>query len=271
MLVLLACNKQQNKTELVKVGEVVLYAEDINPEDLAGIYETDSVKRLMLYAKKWSEDMYFLNLAKRNIADDDNINRMINEYRNNLYLYELEKLWIENFSDTIISDDEIESYYQAHKDNFLLRSNIVKIRYVKLDKSIKPSEITKVKTWIFNPGTKNDSLIRSFAEKNADNFFLDDRWLIFDDVIREIPISPNFNQQRFLQGNKQVHLEENNFIYLVNFLDFKIKDENSPLEIESENIRKYILLQKKSKWLDEKKQKVLNEALKNKEIKLWNN
>jgi hypothetical protein len=122
-----------------------------------------------------------------------------------------------------------------------------------------------------NTSIVNDSLLRIFAETKAENFFLDNTWLYFDDVLREIPISSNYNQERFLQNNRFVELEEGGYIYLVTFVDFKFKDNITPMEFEKENIKKYIIMQRKAQYIEDKRKNMLHDAYNSGEIKIWLN
>jgi len=260
------------KTLLAKVGETELYLEDISKSKLTPFLNEDSASRVRRYVENWTEEQFFLQQAKELVKEDAaSLNELIEEYKRNLLIYELEKQWIETFSDTLVGEEEIKQYYDNNKDNFQLRKNIVKIRYVKVGNDIPTKELNKVKTWIQVSSQVNDSLLKTFAEQKADNYFLDNIWLYFDDVLREIPISSNYNQERFLQSNTYVQLQEGEFIYLVNFYDFKIKDSTTPLEFEIENIRKYILIQRRVKWLEDKRKEMYEEAISSGKIKLWTN
>ena len=270
-----ACDSSSHskkKTLLAKVGETELFLEDISKNKLTPIMNEDSASRVRRYVENWTEEQFFLQQAKELVQEDAAyLNELIEEYKRNLLIYELEKQWIETFSDTLVSEEDIQLYYDNNKDNFQLRKNIVKIRYIKISKDIITKELHKVKTWVQVSNTVNDSLLRKYGEENADNYFLDNIWLYFDDVLREIPISSNYNQERYLQSNTYVQLQEGEFIYLVKFIDFKIKDSTTPLEFETENIRKYILIQRKSKWLEDKRKIMYEEAVSSSKIKLWTN
>ncbi|MCO6494806.1 MAG: hypothetical protein J5I91_03875 [Bacteroidetes bacterium] len=263
---------KNNKRLLAKVGEAELYLEDIPKDKLSLNLEGDSATKLRYYIEKWSKEQFFLQNAKETIGDDESqLNDIIEEYRRNLMIYELERKWLDNYSDTVVSDSAIKIYYENNKDNFQLRKNIVKIRYIKISRTLSTKEINKVRILVKNTTPTNDSLLRIFAETKADNFFLDNTWLYFDDVLREIPISSNYNQERFLQNNRYVELEEGGYIYLVNFIDFKTKDNITPLEFESDNIKKYIIMQRKAQYIEDKRKGMLEDAYKSGKIKIWLN
>jgi hypothetical protein len=266
-----ACNnkKERNKKLLASVGEYTLYLEDIPLEKRTANTEMDSSERVQQYVLDWTKEKFFLLEAKSELPDEiPAIQALVEEYKQNLLRYELEKKWLDAFIDTVVSIQEIEKYYEENKEHFLLRRNIVKIRYIKVDESISNNELTKLKTWIQIPNDKNDSLLRKFGEDKAENFFVDNVWLYFDDILQEIPISSNFNQERYLQNNKFVQLKENGRLYLLYFVDMKIKDSVTPLEFEQDRIKDYLLIQKKTQWLDKLKLEKYEEGLRTKAIQI---
>jgi hypothetical protein len=260
--------KQDKKEILAEANDKILYFEDINPEKLAYINSDDSIQQLKLYAELWSEEQILIDKAENQLDSNDLIDELLEEYRKNLLLHILDEKWSAKFYDTIVSEEEIETYYEENKNNFQLRKNIVRIRYLKLNEETSAKELKNVKLWIQNPTQINDSLLKHYAENKAINFYLENDWLYFDDLIKEVPISSDYNQERYLLNNRFVQLTENNALYLVYFLDFKFKDTVSPLEFEKSNIRSYILMIRKKRWVEKQRQLLLDNALKNGKIKI---
>lgn len=271
---LLSCNSDKDKKgtskKLAKVGDYTLFMEDINPALFTGLNEQDSISKLKQFTQQWIDERIFLEEAERILSDDEKeISQRIEAYRQNILVYELEKKWANSFADTIISEEDVNEYYEKNKQNFLLKKNIVQLRYLKVNKDLSKKELEKAIGYLQNPSPVNDSLLRIFAENKADNYYLENNWLLFEDVLREIPISQSYSQERYLRSNRFVKLAENDFLYLVYFVDFKVRDEISPMEFELENIKQYIRLQRQEKWLTEKSNKLVQEARKNNKIKIW--
>lgn len=266
-----ACNSKTNKGKklLATVGEEQLFLEDIPLEYKMTTSEMDSVERVRKYIQEWTKEKFFLQQAKQELPEEiPAIQALVDEYKQNLLLYELEKNWLNTFSDTVVSDEEIEKYYEENKDHFQLRRNIVKMRYIKVRDNISKAELTKISGWIQQPNEKNDSLLKKYGEEKAENFYIENTWLYFDDILQEIPISSNFNQERYLQNNKFVLLKENGRIYIVYFIDSKIKDSVTPLEFETDRIKDYLLIQKKTLWLEKLKSEKYQAGIQSKSIKI---
>lgn len=270
-IALTACSQNKDRILLAQVGNYKLYLDDIPVEKVQPAQDEDSIARLYRFVNSWAEEKVLMLHAENEmvLGKNEEIDKLIETYRRNLIQFELERTWLNEYRDTLVSAHEIESYYKQNKDNFLLRNNIVKIRYIKLRNDLKPVEINKVQFWLNNPGTRNDSLLRNFAEEKAENFYLEDQWLFYSDLLKEVPLATDVNQQRFLQTNRNVQLKEEDYIYMIYFVDYKIKDEISPLELEKENIEKYILIKRKSEWISNKRRTLIEEAHEKGAIQLW--
>jgi hypothetical protein len=91
--------------------------------------------------------------------------------------------------------------------------------------------------------------------------------LLFNDLLKEIPIK-TYDQEAFLQNNRFLEIKGEEFIYLVYFTDFKIKESISPLSFEKENIRNVILNKRKLNLISEMEKEVYDKALKNKDFEI---
>jgi hypothetical protein len=63
--------------------------------------------------------------------------------------------------------------------------------------------------------------------------------------------------------------EDENYLYYLKIKDIKIKNGLSPLNFERNNIKKYILLNRKTLLLNSFKQNLLEEAKATKKLKLF--
>jgi hypothetical protein len=113
-----------------------------------------------------------------------------------------------------------------------------------------------------------DSL-ESFSKFFAQAHFLDTTsWIKFDDLTDIIPIE-TYNQELFLKGNKRVKIEDEDYIYLLTFVDFKIKDDISPLDFEEENIRQIIIQKRKMKLIKQLRNDIYEKAVQNNEFEIY--
>jgi hypothetical protein len=260
--------KQANSAEVIAEynGKQLLKSE--LPQELTAIKTADSSALLNAYIQKWIEREVILEAAEATLSEEQkNKDQLIEEYKNSLLIYDYQQALIKQKLDTGVSEQAITDYYNQNNSIFQLKKNIVKIRYVKIDK--KKADLNKLKKWMQNPSPENDQLLQTYAEKQAENFSIDSNWLYLDDIVKEIPLDENYNQQRFLHNNKFISLEENGMLYLLYITDFRIKDALSPIEFEKDKIRDIILYQRKLTFLKDHEAELLKSAQSSGKIK-WN-
>jgi hypothetical protein len=273
LLICVSCNyfrkeDSSKKDAIAKAYDYILY-----PEDLAGIVpegasRTDSISIVKNYIDNWIRHKSVLHKAENNLDDEKkNVQDQLEEYRNSLVTYAYETELIRQKLDTNISESEINAFYKNHPQNFELKDNIIKVIYLKLNK--KSPKLDKVKEWYKSTSPKDRKLLEDYCHQYALNYFLDDKtWLLFDDLLKEIPIK-TYDKEQFLKNNRQVEIEDSSLIYLVNIQGFMIKNSLSPLSFERKNIISMIMNERKLKLIDDMEQNAYEEAKKSGDVEIY--
>ncbi|MEO8761434.1 MAG: hypothetical protein ABI388_08645 [Bacteroidia bacterium] len=244
---------------IARVFEKSLYAEDIKEILPKNSTPKDSAIFVKSYIDQWITNELILHQAESNLSDDEkNIQKEMDEYRKNLLVYRYETELVHQKLDTAVAMPDIEAYYNAHAQNFMLKENIVKVYYVKINNKMPNAD--KVKKWYTSKETKDYDNLKKYCIQYADNFFLDDNtWLLLDDVMKEIPLR-DYNPELLLKTSRQIELSDSTFTYYLNIKDFKIKNNPSPLSFEKENIRQIIINKRKLSLIEQMKQSVYSQA-----------
>ncbi len=270
LLSLAACGKKDsNSTEevLAEYNGKFLYKTDI-PEDILGKFKEggDSTGLLKSFIDKWLENQVMVAIAEEKLSDEEkNKEKLIEDYRNSLLIYEYQQKLMRENLDTAVTESEIAAFYEDNSETFLLRKNIVKIKYVKILKQ--KADLNKLKKLMQTASPENDKVLMTLAESNAENFYLDSNWLYLDDITKEIPLDENYNQQRFLANNKFIQIEENNMLYLLYIIDFRIKNATSPLAFERDKIKDILLYKRQLNFLKDNQKKLFDKAVSSGAIK----
>lgn len=241
---------QEKGNAIARVYDKYLYESDLSAVVYPGITKLDSIARVTAYVDSWVRREILLYQAEKNLSEQDlDFTKRLEEYRNSLVLYTFETQLVEQKLDTIISDEEIEMYYEENKDNFQLRYTLVKVAYVVVDEHAKEKKV-------FRDLLKNQDtlLINDFdnlAQEYALSYFSDvDQWMRLDDLLEVIPLEI-FNTESFLKRNKFVSFDKDNFTYMVRFDDYLLEESVSPLDIERGKIRNIILMKRKKMLLNQ--------------------
>ncbi len=261
-------NEESKKEIVVRAFNKYLYRTDLKDLVPAATSAQDSVVIVKNYIDNWIRQQVLLNKAENNLsAEKKNVDKQLEDYRNSLILFAYEKELIEQKLDTVVSVHEIEEYYRNNQSDFELKDNIIKVLYLKLEKS--SPKIEKVKQWYKSENPKDRVLLEDYCHQYAINFFLDDNiWLLFDDLLKEIPIK-TYDKEQYLKNNRFIEIVDSSAIYFVHIKGFKIKDSLSPISFEKENIKNIILNQRKLKLIQEMEKKTYLEALNNKDFETF--
>ncbi len=266
---LLSCGSpgDEDRKPVARVGTEVLYEDELReliPIDMSG---ADSATIVNTTIENWAREAVVLQKAEKNLAEMNDIDLKIRDYRRSLIIYAYEKALISQQLDTNVTAEEIEKYYKEHPESFTLKDNIIKVTYVKVDK--KAPELMKVRSWYRSDEEKDRQNLAAYCKKNnIQNFYLDDSWLLFDDLLKEIPIKL-YDKESFLQYNRFVELSDSSNYYFVNIRGFRIKNTISPLSFETENIRHVLLNRRKLDLIAGIKNDLYNEALSNEQVEIY--
>ena len=256
-------------------GEVVakVYGSYLYEGDLAGVVPAgtprkDSLFLVSNYIDSWIRKRLLIRQAERNLTPkQQDFSKKLEDYRNSLLVYAYETELINQKLDTIILDSEIERYYNQNKGSFELKYNIVKVAYVLLQKDLK--ELPRFRKLLSDPDTLITPTLEFLARQYASSYYLaDEVWIRFDDLLSQIPIE-TYNQELFLRNNRYIEIDDNPFVYLIRFKDFRIAESVSPLEVETENIRNIILNRRKHELIRKMHEELYEQAMRDKSFEIY--
>ncbi len=274
LIALFACNtkpaKDQNGKALARAYNSYLYEDDVKDIVPYGTSTKDSLELIKKYIDNWIQETLLVQKAESNLTEDKkNVEKQLQDYRNSLITFAYEKELVSQKLDTVITDAEIEEYYTDNKENFELKDNIIKVIYIKVNKTA--PDIKNLQTWYKSDDPKDRELLSSYCHQFAANFYLDDStWLFFDDLLKEIPIN-TYNKELFLQNNRLVEVSDSSYNYFVNIKGFKIRNSLSPISVEKENIKNIILNKRKLQLIAKMKEDIYTDAVNTNQIELYTN
>ncbi len=263
-----ACGGEEQKDPLARVHDKFLYASDLEGLVADGASTADSAEIVQRYIENWTRESVLLHQAEQNLRDfQKEIERQLEDDRRSLIIYAYEKALIQQKLDTSVGIGEIEEYYIQNRENFLLKDFIVKVLYVKMDStSVVLDQVDKLYKL-----RKEEHLgeLQKICDQHALNFYYDNEaWLYFDDLTKEIPLSV-YSKEEFLERGKPIKFEDNGLIYYLNVLDYKLKDNISPLPLQQENITNIIINQRKRELIEQMRLDLYNDALDHQHIEIF--
>lgn len=207
----------------------------------------------------WATESLFYQEALTKLNEEEvQIEREVENYRKSLVNYIYQSKIIDANLDTNVSKEEMETYYNEHRDNFILRENIVKVNYFKIP--LQAQGLKKIKQLLYAANPKDAELLKSLCVQNAENFFMNDStWLFLEEIKKEIPKlrdQPDLN----LVAGRVLEFSDEPYYYYLKIRDIKIKNGLSPINFERQNIKNFIINNRKVQLIREYKQLLLEKA-----------
>lgn len=253
---------------LAKVHGNYLYSDDLDGVVLPGISEADSVVIVKRFIENWVRQQVFLNHAQANTSTNIfDIERKVEDYRNSLIIFTYENEIISQQLDTVISDELLAEYFDKHQDEFKLRDNIIRANFVKLP--VDAPYLRQIRNLLRSDDPEDVRELEEYCINHAATYSLDhDSWFIFTDILREIPLDPS-NHENFLRNNSFVELTDEYYRYFLYIRDYKLEGSTSPLTFQEENIRAIILNHRKQTFINQYRQDLYMDAVKNKKFEIF--
>ncbi len=262
-------SEEEDEVAVARVKDTYLYYSDLAgvvPDDVS---PRDSIHIVEQYVDGWIKKQLMIDKASTSMQfDEADIERRVLDYRYALMVHEYEKLLVQQQLSTEVGEEEIAQYYQVKQDNFVLKQNIIKGLFVKL-----PTEaprIRRVRNWIRSYPNTNMEDLRTYCYQFANRSHLEDSlWVNFNEVIKNTPLATIPNKVQFLRSNSFVETSDDDFVYLLKLIDYKISDEVSPLEYVREDIINIIINKRKIQLTRDFEQTTLEEAATNNDFEKY--
>ena len=247
VLGLFSCNffKQDTDKLLVTVYGEKLYFSDIQDlisPDLSG---EDSLKLVQALCEKWAKEQLLVQKAKINLPLVlQDVQAQVESYEKSLLIYSYQKELLNQKLDTIVNDDEIESFYEKNKQNFILNDAVVRVNYIQLKKEV--PYLWKVQRLFKKEDEESKLSLEDYCYQFADDYYLDDSWLSVEDIFKVLPDSYT---SRNLYKGKSIEFADDDYYYFLHVKKYISKGSVSPLEMVSNQILSIIINKRKIDFL----------------------
>ncbi|MCG8475578.1 MAG: peptidyl-prolyl cis-trans isomerase [Cytophagales bacterium] len=266
-------NPDPAKKIIARVHSNSLYASDIENLTSKTRGKADSAQTVKRFVRAWIDKQLLMAEAKKlSTYNEAKIRQKVLDYQYALMAFEYERNYLNKNLDTEVSQEEIQRYYDSHKENFELKQNIVKGYLVKVSKKEPRKNLNRFRKWLRSPKTKDQEALIEFSYSTAANYIFElEQWMDFDQLVKLTPFAKLPNKVDFLKKNKTTELSDNEYVYFLNIRDYKITDQISPMQMVEDDIRKIILNKRKIALISALKEQIYKRAVKNNEFEIFEN
>ena len=266
---IVACNWNSDRAELIaEIGGRQLTLKELTEVIPDNSSAEDSAALADHYIQDWVTKQLIIAKAEASLPEElQSFEEMIENYRSSLMIYAFEQEWVRQKLDTIVSEQEVEAYYNENEKNFQLKDYILKVKFTALAADSK--NISQVKK-LFN-STKPEDLVKweqLCVDIGASYFFNEEDWMKWDEFIKQAPLEV-YDIEGFLKKKKMVEFEKENNLYLISVVDYQLTGSRSPISFERDKIRSMIINKRKLALLDTMRKDLYTKAQQDGEIKLY--
>ncbi len=247
-------------TAVVKVGGKELRESElltVVPQQFTG---EDSTQFAQTYVSRWIKKQLKLREAEQLFsASQQDIESLVEEYRQSLLIRKLEESYIKSSIDTTYTDAQIEEYYNSHIENFKLNRDIVKYRILRFPEDYRSAK--RLHELMESSSSSKQEDLLSICEK--EEFEMEDAtesWSDFSTLLDHLPLVRGGDYLALLSKRGIQQLKGNDYQYYFEVTDHLKVGDAAPLERVRETIRTILITERQQQLIKEREEQLLLQA-----------
>jgi len=267
-ILLSSCNEltsTKNDKLVSRVGENYLYESEI-PD--FSFYE-DSLIRKKVFIDSWARenilfDLSLVNLDQKSII---NLDQLIERYKRDLYINSYKDILINTMVDSIISDSEIDEYYDKNLNKFKLNEDLIKFRFVKIP--LDNININKIRNGLIRFSSFDKNLIDSLSFQLASYNLNDSLWITKRNFFNQVDFINYENEKKYVKKGQLISKRDSMYVNLLFIDDILQANSVAPRSYLSDRIKSTIYNNRKILLIRELNKEIINDAIKSKKYELY--
>ena len=267
-IILAGCSNFSNNNSnnlVARAGENFLYENDL-PEYNS---KDDSLIKISSFIEAWAKEKVLYDLSMINLSQSKRaeIDELVENYKVDLYINSYKDLIVNSKIDSIVTAEQIDSFYTLNINNFKLNENLVKYRYIKVPND--NININRIRRYIVRINEQDRYFLDSLNFQFADLKLNDSIWFTERDVISSIDFINQNNKSKYFIKNRLFTIEESNYTNFFMVDDILRSGNIPPISYLYERIKSTIVNQRKLNLLKNLNKEILNDALKSRKYEVY--
>ena len=267
-ILLSSCNELtsiKNDKLVSRVGENYLYESEIPDFSL---YE-DSLIRKKVFIDSWAREKILFDLSLVNLDQKSiiNLDELIERYKRDLYINSYKDILINSMVDSIISDSEIDEYYDKNLNKFKLNEDLIKFRFVKIP--LDNINLNKIRNGLIRYSSFDMELIDSLSFQLASYNLNDSLWITKRDFFNQVDFVNYENQKKYVKKGQLISKRDSMYVNLLFIDDILQANSLAPRSYLTDRIKSTIYNNRKILLIKELNKEIINDAIKSKKYELY--
>lgn len=257
-----ACKKgnleQKDAKVLARVYDIHLYDTELKEMGIGkGLSAEDSAMQAQLYINKWVQDQLLYDAAAQNIEVTPRIERLVEEYKASLILSEYETSLLQEHLDTLVTIDEISTYYLENKEQYQRGEDWVRCHFIRIGRN--NDNLDKLRAWFKEDSRKYiDSISMICSEAGATFQLEENRWVKLINVTSRLP--QDTEMKKYTNGNNILDRTDDEYLYLLKIFEYRDKTDATPMQEVQQEIRHILIYNREKEILSNLREQIYKNA-----------
>ena len=263
ILLIISCELENNSKEepIARVNDNFLFFSEIQESLDENMSQNDSMLAVNSAFNNWASKKLLYEKAIFNLSNSkqNELDLLVNSYESDLYISNYEKEWLKTRVDTIVSNDQLQSYYNENKNKFRLRQDILLARFIELpiENFNKTQIVRSFKRLNFQDKIYLDSISLQFKS----SFINDSVWLRPELFFNKFKIENKIKYNRYLRKKSFFEIKDLESLYLVYISDILRKNDYAPMSYVKPTLVQILLNKRKLEMKKQLKTDILKQGI----------
>ena len=247
ILLIISCELENNSKEepIARVNDNFLFFSEIQESLDENMSQNDSMLAVNSAINNWASKKLLYEKAIFNLSNSkqNELDLLVKSYESDLYISNYEKEWLKTRVDTIVSKDQLQSYYNDNKNKFRLRQDILLARFIELpiENFNKTQIVRSFRRLNFQDKIYLDSISLQFKS----SFINDSVWLRPELFFNKFKIENIAKYNRYLKKKSFFEIKDLESLYLVYISDILRKNDYAPMSYVKPTLVQILLNKRK--------------------------
>ena len=263
ILLIISCELENNSKEepIARVNDNFLFFSEIQESLDENMSQNDSMLAVYNAINNWASKKLLYEKAIFNLSNSkqNELDQLVRSYESDLYISNYEKEWLKTRVDTIVSNDQLQSYYNDNKNKFRLRQDILLARFIELpiENFNKTQIVRSLRRLNFQDKIYLDSISLQFKS----SFINDSVWLRPELFFNKFKIENKIKYNRYLRKKSFFEIKDLESLYLVYISDILRKNDYAPMSYVKPTLVQILLNKRKLEMKKQLKTDILKQGI----------
>ena len=263
ILLIISCELENNSKEepIARVNDNFLFFSEIQESLDENMSQNDSMLAVNNAINNWASKKLLYEKAIFNLSNSkqNELDLLVKSYESDLYISNYEKEWLKTRVDTIVSNDQLQSYYNENKNKFRLRQDILLARFIELpiENFNKTQIVRSFRRLNFQDKIYLDSISLQFKS----SFINDSVWLRPELFFNKFKIENKIKYNRYLRKKSFFEIKDLESLYLVYISDILRKNDYAPMSYVKPTLVQILLNKRKLEMKKQLKTDILKQGI----------